>query len=365
MIRRSIRLNPQKKTFDLPLLIVVITLVIFGAVLVYDASSVHAYRDFGDSYYYIRAQLIWIVLGSVAALFFANFNYLLLKKFAWPGFLTSIILLLAVFIPGFGTSAGGAHRWLSLGFITIQPAEIMKLSTVLWLATIFEKKAGLKPLLILLAIGGLLLGVLQKDLGSAVVFVAISIILYIVADGSLWQILLAIPLGVVSFAVLILTSSYRQKRILAFLDPFSDPQGFTYHISQVLIGLGSGGFLGLGLGQSRQKFYIPEVTTDSIFAIIGEEFGFIGSLVLISLFAFLIIRGLKIAQSCEDRFGRILAAGITTWLGVQAIINLGAMVALFPLTGVPLPFISYGGSALVVNLAAVGILLNISRRNVV
>ena len=360
---RKILLKTQKKTYDIPLLICVLILVILGLIFVYDVSVIQAFRDFGDSYYYIRQQLIWASLGILSASFFATFNYKNLKKFANVIFLFSLILLLGVFIPGLGSSAGGAHRWLDLKFFTIQPAEIVKLSSVIWFATVFDKKISLKPLGIVLAIVAFIMAFLQKDLGSTVVFIITSILIYIVAGGSLWQIFLSIPVLLTAFIVLIITSEYRKKRVLAFLDPFSDPQGFTYHISQVLVALGSGGILGLGLGQSRQKFYIPEVTTDSIFALVGEELGLFGGVLIISLFSFLVIRGFKIAKESGDNFGKILAAGITTWIGAQAIVNLGSMVSLFPLTGVPLPFISYGGSALVVNLTAIGILLNISKKS--
>lgn len=341
----------------------VVILVIFGLVIVYDVSVIQAYRDFGDSYYYIRQQLIWVLLGLTVAFFFASFNYHQLKKFAWPGLIVSFCLLLAVLVPGFGASSGGAQRWLNLGFATVQPAEVFKLAAVIWLATMFEKGAKLRVLFVLITVATVILAVIQKDLGSAVVFGITSVALYIVSGGSVFKILATIPIALVGFLTLVLTSEYRQKRFLAFLDPFSEPQGFTYHISQVLLALGSGGLFGLGLGQSRQKFYIPEVTTDSIFAVIGEELGFIGGAFTLVLFGILIIRGMQIASNANDNFGKILAAGITAWLGIQAIVNLGAMVAFFPLTGVPLPFISYGGSALVVNLAAVGILLNISRNS--
>ncbi len=357
-------LNSQHRSVDYRLLMTVITLIIFGVIMVYDASVVHALKDFGDSYYYIRQQLIWVVLGVIAAVFLYNFDYHNFKKYSV--FLTgvSLVLLVAVFIPGLGVSGGGAHRWLNFGFFTLQPAEIIKLTGIMYLATIFEKKARLGPFLGLVIAVTFITAVLQRDLGSSIVFVAVSALMYFASGAPLWHFLAMIPPAVIAFAALVLTSSYRSKRVLAFLDPFSDTQGFTYHISQILIALGSGGFWGLGLGHSRQKFeYIPEVTTDSIFAIVGEEVGFIGSLVVISLFAILIIRGLRIASNCNDNFGKLLAFGITCWLGVQAIINLSSMVALLPLTGVPLPFISYGGSALVVNMAAIGILLNISKQN--
>ncbi len=355
-------LNPQKRTFDIPLILVVSMLVIFGLVSVYDASVIQAYRDFGDSFYYIRWQLIWMVLGVLVAIFFANFDYHKLRSISFLALAGSVLLLLAVFIPGIGTSAGGAHRWLNLNFLTIQPAEVFKLSAVLWLSAIFDKGARLKPLLGLILIVGFIMGFLQKDLGSTAVFVATSLGLYIIAGGSLWRIVLSLPVAVAAFLLLVIFSEYRRKRVLAFLDPFSDPQGFSYHISQILIALGTGGLFGLGLGQSRQKYYLPEVTTDSIFAVIGEELGFLGSMLLIALFIALVIRGFKIADKTTDQFGKILASGLTLWLGIQAIVNLGAISSLLPLTGVPLPFISYGGSALVVNLAAIGILFNISKQ---
>lgn len=357
-------LKSQKQTFDLPLLGIVGILVIFGLMMVYDASAVQGLKDFKDSYYYIRQQLIWVGVGVLSLIFFANFDYKKFKIFSLPAVVFSIILLLAVFIPGLGTSGGGAHRWLKIGIITIQPAEIIKLTGVIFLATIFDKKVRTLPFVILVTLVSLITAILQKDLGSTIVFVATAIILYFAAGAPWWHFIITLPVGFLALLVLIFTSSYRSKRVLAFLDPFSDPQGYTYHISQVLIALGSGGILGLGLGHSRQKFeYIPEVSTDSIFGVIGEELGFVGSSVLIILFALLISRGVKISQQCPDSFGKILALGLTSWLGIQIVINLSSMVALLPLTGVPLPFISYGGSALVANLTAVGILLNISKQS--
>jgi len=361
MKRKKFALKEQKNSFDFALLMIIAVVVIFGLIVVYDVSAIQAYRDFGDSYYYIRQQLLWALLGTIVAFFFAIFDYRNLKKITGIVFLISLTLLLTVFIPGFGSAAGGAHRWLKLGFLTLQPAEIVKFASVLWFASAFEKKIELKPLILVLPLVAGVLGVLQKDLGSTVVFVATSVLIYLISGGALWQILAVVPILVGGFIGLIVTSQYRTKRVLAFLDPFSDPQGFTYHISQVLVALGSGGIFGLGFGQSRQKFYIPEVTTDSIFAVIGEELGLLGGIFVVAIFALIVWRGLKIAERCPDNFGKILAIGITSWIGIQSIVNLAAMVSIIPLTGVPLPFISYGGSALVANLAAIGILLNISK----
>ena len=358
-------LKSQKKQLDFPLLATVGILVIFGLMMVYDASVVQGLKDFNDSLYYIRQQLIWAAIGIVSLIFFAGFDYNRLKAFSAPLLFFSLALLLAVFIPNLGVSGGGAHRWLKFGSITIQPAEVIKLTGVIFLAALFEKKPKLVPFLLLVVGVTLVTAVLQKDLGSTVVFVATAISLYFASGGSIWHFVAFAPFGILGLVLLIFTSGYRSKRVLAFLDPFSDIQGFTYHISQVLIAFGSGGLLGLGLGQSRQKFeYIPQVSTDSIFAIIGEELGFVGGSFVIILFAVVILRGLKIAQNCHDNFGKILSIGLTSWLGIQVIINLSSMTALLPLTGVPLPFISYGGSALVANLTAIGILLNISKQTV-
>ncbi len=355
----------QKKGFDLQLLITVLILVIFGLIMVYDSSAAEALKSFGDSYYYIKQQLIWTGIGLISMFFFARFDYKKFKSFALPLIIVSFLLLLAPLIPGLGVSGGGAHRWLKIGVITFQPAEIIKLTGIIFLATIFENGIRFLPFAVLIGLVTMVTAILQKDLGSTLVFVLSCAILYFGAGGPIWHFLLTIPLGFVVLAGLIFTSGYRSQRILAFLDPFKDPQGFTYHISQVLIALGSGGVFGLGLGNSRQKFqYIPEVSTDSIFGVVGEEFGFVGSTVLVILFVYLILRGIRISRNAPDNFGKILAVGLTSWLGIQTAINLSSMVALLPLTGVPLPFISYGGSALVANLAAVGILLNISKSRI-
>ena len=355
----------QTRNIDLTLLGTVALLVIFGLLMVYDASQFEAFRDYNDKYHFFRSQVMWVILGFLSLGFFSFFDYHRLQKIAWPLFIFSSVLLLLVFVPELGIAAGGAHRWLRVFGLTVQPAEIIKLSSVIFLATAFQQRV--RSLLFLSVIGfvGIVIGLLQKDLGSAVVFGTVAFGIYFLARAPLIHFGALFLMGIAGSVFFILFSPYRKKRILAFLDPFADPQGFSYHISQVLIALGSGGFWGLGVGQSRQKFsYIPEVTTDSIFSVVGEEFGFVGSMVLISLIGFLIWRGFWVAEGAPDSFGKLLASGLTIWLGVQAVVNLAAMVSLIPLTGVPLPFISYGGSALLVNLIAVGILLNISRQSI-
>lgn len=349
---------------DIKLLGVSVILVVVGLVTVYDASVIQAFRDYNDKYYYIRQQLIWVVLGISSLLFFSAFPYRYLKRLSTVIFGLSLVLLMAVFIPSLGFAAGGAHRWLRLGFFTLQPTEIIKLSSIIFLASLFEKAVKVRQFLLITLFVTFVIGILQKDLGSSVVFFLNSLIIFILSGASLSILGWLVPVGVVGFLTFTFASGYRQQRVMAFLDPFSDPQGYTYHISQILIALGTGGWFGLGLGQSRQKFeFIPEVTTDSIFAIIGEEFGLVGSLTIIGLISYLIYRGFRIAEQCHDRFGKLLAGGLTFWLGIQSAVNLASMVSLIPLTGVPLPFISYGGSALLTNLIAVGILLNIARDN--
>lgn len=354
----------SKKKLDYTLLASVVVLTLIGLVMVYDSSAVQAFQDFADKYYYIKQQIIWVILGMFALFFFSVFDYHKLKRLALPLFSLSFLLLLAVFIPGLGVAAGGAHRWLKFGPATVQPAEIIKLTSIIFFAAIFEGRKN--PWTFVLSVLGItfILGIFQKDLGSTIVYFLTSVGMFAVAGAPLIYFILAIPLSVFGFIGFVFTSTYRKQRILAFLDPFSDPKGYSYHISQVLIALGSGNWFGLGLGQSRQKFeYIPEVSTDSIFAIVGEEFGFLGSVILIGLISLLIYRGFIISENAHDDFGKFLGFGLTLWLGIQAALNLSAMVALVPLTGVPLPFISYGGSALLANLVAVGILLNISRNS--
>lgn len=357
------RIFAQQHKADLMFLGSVIFLSLFGLLMVYDASQFEAYRDFGDKYYFIKQQLIWVVIGVLALGAFSFFDYHRLQKFALPFFLFSLLLLLLVFLPGFGISAYGAHRWLRFPGFTIQPAEIVKLSSIIFLAALFQKQSKSFPFFIVLGIVGTIVGIFQRDLGSAIVFSLIIFAIYFVAEAPISHFLGLVGIGIIAAIGFILTSPYRVRRVLAFLDPFADPQGSSYHISQVLIALGSGGLFGLGIGQSRQKYaYIPEVTTDSIFSVIGEEFGFLGSIILIIIVGFIILRGFKIAQAAPDNFGKFLAVGLTAWLGAQVAINLAAMVSLVPLTGVPLPFISYGGSALLANLVAIGILLNISKQ---
>lgn len=344
----------------------VLILSLFGLVMVYDASVVSAVRDFSDQYHYIRNQAMWLLAGIVGMLIISRIDYHLILKIATPLFLVSILLLVLVLVPGIGTSALGAKRWINVLGLTIQPAEFVKLTTIIFFTFLFThtSKITIKLFVWVLGIESLLLVliILEPDMGTSVIVTLIGTVLLFLA-GAPWRYFLGlIPIGLTAAFVLVATAPYRMKRFTTFLNPFSDILAAGYHINQVLIALGSGGLFGLGLGQSRQKYaYLPEATTDSIFAIMAEEIGFLGASCMTIAFLLLIWRGISIASRARDSAGRLLAGGITTWIGVQAFVNIGAMVALIPLTGVPLPFISYGGSALVTVLLGVGMLLNVSR----
>lgn len=343
---------------------VVLGLTFFGLLMVYDASVVEAYQKFSDKYFYLKNQLKWVGMGLLSGLIAAKLDYRKLAKVAGPATLMTVFLLLLVLFPKVGTKALGARRWINIAAFSLQPAELTKLVFVLYLAVWLSKQRNLLPLLFL---STLILGliILEPDLGTAVVITTSGFLVYFVAGAPLFYLSLFALVGFLGGLVLIWTSPYRRERLLTFFDPSADPLGASYHIRQVLIAIGSGGLFGLGLGRSRQKYeYLPAATTDSIFAVIAEETGFLGSLVVILGFLFLIRRGIRIAKEAPDLFGQLTAAGITSWIAIQALVNLAAMVALVPLTGVPLPFISYGGSSMVVSLTAMGILLNISKNKI-
>lgn len=363
--RRSRRESKSKSySADRWLILAAISLSLFGILMVYDASVAIAIRDFSDQYHFVREQLQWLAFGFLAFTVFSFIDYHRWYKLALPMLLGTLGLLLAVFVPGIGLRALGANRWLNFGWLVVQPAELAKLTLLIYLSAwfAFKELGRLIPFLVLLAmVVGLV--VLEPDLGTGVVILATALVIYFLSGAPVYHFLILTPIlagGVIFLAVI---SPYRFARITTFLNPESDPLGASYQIRQTLLALGSGGLLGVGIGKSRQKYeYLPEANTDSIFAIVGEEVGFIGASALIILFLFLIWRGFRIAKRAPDQFGRLLALGISSWIAVQVVINLAANVALIPLTGVPLPLISYGGSGLVVVLTALGILLNISRQ---
>ncbi len=353
------------KRFDLLLFGVVAALTLFGLLIIYDASSVIAFNLFGDKYQYIKDQVVWVFLGFVLLFIFYFFDYHRLFNLALPLLIIALVLLLLVFAPGIGFGAKGANRWINFGLFSLQPAEFVKLALAIYLSAWFSFKEKGRLLAFSLLIGTvLLLIMLEPDMGTAVIVLMEAIILYVLSGGSIRHFLIGAPIIALIGFLYIKLEPYRAARLTSFLNLGNSLNDTSYHVKQILIALGSGGVFGLGIGNSLQKYaYLPENVTDSIFPIIAEEFGFIGAVVLILLFVTVIWRGFFIAMKAKDNFGKLLAAGITSFIGVQIVINLGAMTALFPLTGVPLPFISYGGSALTVDLASVGILLSIARQS--
>jgi cell division protein FtsW len=331
--------------------------------MVYNASVAIAIRDFSDQYYYVREQLKGLVLGCIALVVFAGFGYKKLYNLALPLLLVTLVLLLAVFIPGIGIRTLGASRWIRLGFSGLQPAEFAKLALITYLSAWLSTKEKGRFLSFLLLIGMVVgLVMLEPDMGTSLILVLISLTLYFVSGAPVKQFLFLLPLLAAGFAMLAVLSPYRFARLTTFVNPQSDPLGASYQVRQALLAVGSGGFWGVGIGKSRQKYeYLPEANTDSIFAIVAEEGGLVGSVGLIGLIVFVVYRGFRISIRAPDAFSRLLAIGISSWIGLQAALNIAANLALLPLTGIPLPFISYGSSGLVITLAAIGILLSISK----
>src|SRR5712692_67043 len=349
------------------LLMIVLALLCIGIVMVYSASSFIAARYYGDASYFLQRELIWFVLGVVAMVMTMRVDYRHWRRLSLLGMV--IILLLLVIVLRFGVNVYGASRWLAFGsFFSFQPSELTKLVLALYIADWLARKGnqvgtflyGLAPFVILV---GLILGLvlLEKDMGTAVIIAALATAMFFTAGANIMQFLLAMGCGGLIFLRQAF-DGYRYFRLIGFLDPFKNVTGINLQRYQSLLALGSGGLFGLGLGASRQKTgYLPLPYTDSIFAILGEELGFIGCTIVVVLFLALAFRGFRLARRAPDVYGALLATGITTWLVLQAMINIGASTGTIPYTGVPLPLISFGGSSLVVSMAAVGVLLNVSR----
>lgn len=343
-------------------------LLVFGIVMIFSASSAAAFSKYGDSFYYFKHQILSAVMGFILLLVLANQDYHKLSR--WSGFLifSALILLMIVIIPGVGRMVGGARRWIELGFFTLQPSELGKLAMVIFTADLLTRRkeqikelpkllVPLFPVLILACI----LVMMQPDLGTAfTIFVVVFVLIFLA--GARWSHFFGIAAGGIAVVTLLIFSEdYRRQRFLSFLNPWESPRGAGFHIIQSLIAFGSGGIRGMGLGMSRQKFfYLPAAHTDFIFAIIGEELGLIGSLFIVFIFAFITFIGIKIALRARDQFGTLLGAGIVTVIASQALVNMGAVTGIIPVTGIPLPLVSYGGSSLVFTLSGIGILLNIA-----
>ncbi len=378
--------NSDRKSPDKGILVFLLIMAIFGAIMIYDASVYQANQIFKDQFYFLKSQLIWLVLGSIPAFIFYIIDYRKLLKLALPALIVTIVLLILVLI--FGDAINGSKRWFQIGPLPpIQPAEFAKIVIVMYLAswlakkdykyTKFEealKKGFLSNLLGFLAILGTvaILVLLEPDLGTTMIICVTAFGMFFVSGkdkahtvGSLGVLLLFVPIAILA-AIL---EPYRLKRVQTFLNlmltgEVADPRGTGYQMQQILIGIGSGGFWGKGFGQSRQRFgYLVENTafTDSIFAVVLEELGLWGGAIIVFSWIFFLWRGFKIAMNAIDKEGQLLATGITIWLTCQAFFNMAANVGLIPLTGIPLPFLTYGGSSTIVTLIAFGLLLNVSR----
>ncbi len=352
------------------LLVAVLALTAFGIVMVYSASSVRSYFSSADPAAQGLEQLGWAGLGLIGLLVAMRIDFRHLRYLAIPIFVITIVLLIVVLVPGIGAEINGSRRWIVIpGVGTLQPSEFAKLAVILYLAHWLDRRGseargfanGFIPFGLLVAPGFLLIAA-EPDLGTAGIYAIVAISIFFMSGANL--IYLSMAGGAVAAAawVMVSSTSYQLDRVQSFLDPFRDPLGTGYNTIQALLALGLGGLTGLGLGESRQKFlYLPAPSTDFIFAIIGEEWGLIGTLGVVALFVVIAYQGYRIAIAAPDTFSGLVACGITTWLVVQALVNMMVVTALLPVTGIPLPFISAGGSALTINLAAIGILLSISR----
>ena len=357
-----------KSEFDSVIFYTTMTLVFIGIIMVFSASFVQSAFKHGDSYYFLKRNTIYATLGFISMITISNIDYRFWKKNAKAIGIVSVVLLLLVLTP-LGIKANGARRWLGFGAFTIQPAEIAKFATIIITAKLIEKrydnmKSLTKGVLPLLLIPGLFFGLimLQPNMSTAGTIILVTFVMIFVAGLNMKFVIAMFGSGVGLFLLLALTSEYRLKRILSFLDPFQDPLGNGYQVIQGLYALGSGGLFGMGLGKSQQKwFYIPEPQNDFIFAIIGEELGLIGCAVVIMLFVILVYRCVRIALNCKDIFTCMVVIGIGAQIGIQAALNIAVATSSMPVTGVALPFISYGGTSLIIFMSAVGIVLNISK----
>ncbi len=355
------------------LFILTFLLSVLGIVMISSASTVIGERFFGDSFWFFRRQIIWWVVSFAAMILLSKINYKIYGRTSAFILLASIALLALVLIPGFSQEVGGANRWLNLGFFSIQPSEIAKFALVVYFARVLEKRYSrtfkathvfFPGFLVLLLTTVLIF--LEPDLSTAVVMWVIVFIVLFVGGVKLWHLLGIGLAGSILLASYMFLGQYRVERLFAFLDRSGEASATNFQISQSLIALGSGNIIGLGLGNSVQKYsYLPEAHTDFIFAIIGEELGLIGTLLVIVLFLLFTFFGIRVCLRSRDYFGRNLAAGLTAMISIPAIINTGVVTGLLPVTGLTLPFISSGGSSLLISMSSVGVLLNISRQNMV
>lgn len=359
-----------KRRFDFILLIVTLSLVSIGIVMVYSTSAILAGDRFGDPYYFLKRQLLFAGIGFILMILMIFFNHEVLKKFAYPILISSILLLIAVLIPGIGHRAGGAMRWIRVQSFSFQPSEFAKLGLIIFVAYFLTKKEekirsfsfGFLPTLLL---SGLVIALVVKepDFGAALFLGVMVFLLLFVSGARVIYIAGAILMSIPVVYYFLTHAAYRYKRLISFIRPWEDPTGTSFQIIQSFLSFGSGGLFGLGLGEGRQKlFFLPAPHTDFIFSVIGEELGLVGALMVVLLFFILTLRGIQISISLEDRFSAYLALGITLMISLQAVINMGVVLGLLPTKGLPLPLVSYGGTSLITNLVGIGILLRLSTR---
>ncbi|MFH1079255.1 MAG: putative lipid II flippase FtsW [Pseudomonadota bacterium] len=353
---------------DIMILVITLILVTVGTAMIYSSSSILAMERFKDAQYFLKKQVFYVVIGMGTMVLMTKLDYHRLKRWAYPGIFLSIVLLLLIFIPHLGIRAGGARRWLNLGFVSFQVTELAKVCIVLFLAHFLTRKANylktfsravLVPLLVTFSI--IVLIALEPDFGAVVMIAMILMLMLFLAGCRMRHLAGLTALLIPAAAWMIMFKSYRIDRLKVFLNPWNDPGNKGFQIIQSLLSFGSGGAFGVGIGDGMQKlFYLPEPHTDFILSVIAEESGFVGVAVVIFLFAILVIRGFMVAFRAPDLFGTLLAAGLTMVLAMGAFINIAGVMGLIPLKGLTLPFLSYGGTSLVMSLVTVGILLNIS-----
>lgn len=357
---------------DATFLIIILVLLTFGLIMLFSASYAYAYYQYGDSLYFIKRQAIFAVMGIAGMLFVSCINYRVLLKFV-PWFFGGGLLLLVIVL--FMPEQKGARRWIDLKIITFQPSEIMKFALVLLFAYLIMKnydkmgtfRYGVLPFMIPLGIVCVLM-ILEPHLSGTILIVSIALVMMFVGGVKYRYYVALLIIAALGVLLVILYGGigYVEARLASWLDPFSDPQGDTYQTVQSLLAIGSGGFTGLGLGNSRQKYlYLPEPQNDFIFSIVCEELGFIGAVVLVTLFALFVVRGFIIASRAPDKFGSMLAVGLTAQIGIQVIVNIAVVTNTVPNTGISLPFFSYGGTALLMQLLQMGVVLNISRHSAI
>lgn len=361
-------MNEKRLSYDPLLLFAVLALVGFGLVMVYSASAITAHEKLGDSFYFLKRQAMAAGLGLLAMATALKLGYRRMARLAYPLLLVTLVLLVLVLVPGVGTVVGGARRWLRAPGISLQPAEVAKVAWVVYLAYSLAKKqekvrsfsigflphVGIAGLLVLLCM-------LEPDFGSSVAILFLMFVLLFAAGTRWWFLAGSLVLAGLFSAVVIASSPYRLARILAYLDPWSHQRDTGYQLTESLMSIGSGGLTGLGLGDGRQKlFFLPEAHTDFIFAIIGEELGLLGAAAVIALYGVILWRGLKASLAAREPFGMFLGMGLTALIGFQAIVNMSVAMGLLPTKGLTLPFVSYGGSSLIVLMGASGLLLSLS-----